>query len=374
MELVTVDNQFFEKDQIDFFESAIWTDRYKGDGDFKIIVPDEPEYTSKLPKGQILLCAGSDQPMILETRDIKDGLMETTGITLTQWLNNRIIRTSADHSVREWHITGYSPGEALMLIVQEMCVAGDYLSGVIPIGIPAAETALWAIPGLQVGGADPRPNVDITVPFGPVYDGLKPIADTYDVGMAIRFNNSAYDDYFIIGFDAYLGTDRTSDQSAVPTIRFSEEMDTFTNIRDLESITDYKNKVYTFAPGVDPSLMGQAGYAHTGTDDTTPGFGLRVAEVFVDNLDPAIFNTAPLVLDRLNQEAKIELAVRKAVQLVDGEIVQTGKINYGEHYFLGDIVEVEGNTGVLQQARITEYIRSQDKAGDRAYPTLAMID
>ena len=49
------------------------------------------------------------------------------------------------------------------------------------------------------------------------------------------------------------------------------------------------------------------------------------------------------------------------------------QFQYGIHYNLGDVIEVEGNTGVVQSARITEYIRSQDAAGEKAYPTVSMI-
>src|SRR5204863_3192591 len=103
---------------------------------------------AKLPKGQLMICEGSDQPMILETRNIKGDLLKTTGITLTQWLNNRIIRTDADHAVKEWKILSDYPVNALTDIVQQMCVSGPYLDGTIPIGIPVAQTALFSIPGL----------------------------------------------------------------------------------------------------------------------------------------------------------------------------------------------------------------------------------
>lgn len=371
MELTTLDNGFVEKDIIDSFESAIWTERYFGNGDFNLKIPAEPDIISKLPKNQIMMCKGSDRPMILETRDIKDGLMEATGISLTQWLNNRIIRTSADHAIREWQLSGYSPGDTLIQIVQQMCVGGPYLDGSIDIGIPSAQTALFSIPGLQSTGVDTDPEISVSVPFGPVYDALNQIATTYEVGMEITLDG-VFADYFIISFRAYRGEDRTSTQHVNPTIRFSPELETFTNIRDLESVTDYRNFSYVFAPGVDPTLITGAGFASS-IEDPEPGFGLRVFQGFADNIDNTDL-TAPVLLARLNEEAKNEIKNHKIVQLVDGEIIQTGQIKYGTHYFLGDVVEVEGNTGVLQKARITEYIRSQDSAGERAYPTLSMID
>jgi hypothetical protein len=62
------------------------------------------------------------------------------------------------------------------------------------------------------------------------------------------------------------------------------------------------------------------------------------------------------------------------VKSVDGEIVPDSQFQYGVDYNLGDVIEVEGNTGVIQTARITEYIRSQDQAGEKSYPTVSMTD
>lgn len=383
MDIHTLDRGFAKQDTIDEFESAIWTERYYGDGDFELSVPANDSMMSKLPKGQLMMCAGSQEPMILETRDIKDGLMKTTGITLTQWLNNRTIRTSADHAVKEWNISrfrdwgpppvtsGLKPGEVIAYIVEQFCIDGPFLDGTVPIGIPVAQTTLFKIPGLVIGARDDSGIItDYSIPFGPVYDSLKQIATTYEIGMKILLDSVTELDYQI-SFHSYKGVDRTSNQSVNPVIRFSPEMDSFTNINDLESITDHKNYVFVFAPTADPALITDAGFASslpTGGE----GFDLRVFQGFLDSLPSDLDSTA--LTNILNQTAQSEIRNQKVVQLVDGEIVQVQDVVYGTNFFLGDIVEVEGNTGVRQTARITEYIRSQDQAGERAYPTLSMID
>lgn len=372
MELYTLDRSFKRQDPVDSFEAAIWSERYYGDGDFELSVPAEPTFMTLLPKGQLMECVGSDEPMILEHREIKDGIMKTTGITLTKWLNNRIIRTTADHAIKEWVMPAYTPGRALKEIVQAMVVAGSpYLSGATPIGIPAAQTALFAIPGLQIGAFDDTgAAVAITVPFGPVYDPLNQIATTYEVGMKIIV--AAVDPALILQFVTYRGKDRTSVQSVNPVVQFSRDMDSFTGISDLESITEHRNYIYMFAPSAGPALATTAGHAETIVPPAA-GLDLRVFQGFADDIPTSGLDAAGL-LTLLNQKALAEAINHKQVALVDGEIVQVEGAKYGEHFFLGDVVEVVGNTGVLQKARITEYIRSKDIAGERAYPTLTMID
>jgi hypothetical protein len=377
MEIHTLNRGFIKQETIDEFESAIWTERYYGDGDFQLSVPATDEMMGILLKGVIMMCEGSDKPMILETRDIKDGLLKTTGIAITQWLNNRIIRTSADHTVREWLMPSYPPGQAMKEIVRLMCVAGsDYLTGVIPIGIPVGQTSLFPVPGLVIGTFDVSGTaVALSVPFGPVYDALKTIATTYEVGMKLVLS-AVFDDHYVLQFTTYKGADRTSTQTVNPVVRFSADMDSFTNIHDLESITENKNFVYVFSPsGVNPALITSAGFASSYVGAPVQGFDLRVAETVGENIsDETVAGSSATLLNLLNQQAASETQDRKIVKLVDGEIVQVSGVKYGTDFFMGDVVEVEGNTGVLQKARITEYIRSQDGAGEREYPTLSMID
>jgi hypothetical protein len=82
---------------------------------------------------------------------------------------------------------------------------------------------------------------------------------------------------------------------------------------------------------------------------------------------------AGLLLRLLNQRAKDALANNNYTKVVDGEVVPQSQYQYGKHYSLGDIVELQSPSGLTTPARITEYIRSQDANGQRAYPTVSVI-
>lgn len=372
MELYTLDRGFLKQETIDEFESAIWTERYYGDGDFELNVPASSSMIAKLPKGTLMMCEDSDIPMILEQREIKDKILKATGISLLKWMNNRIVRTSNDHSVKEHIVDTLKAGELLTWIIQNFLISGAYLNGSSPIAITSTDRNRFDIPGLVIGTEDSSGAIiEWTLPFGPLYDVLSPIATTYEIGVNIKLDYATEEGYQI-SFNSRKGVERTSDQSVNPVIQFSPEMDSFTNITDLDSLLDYRNLVLTFSSSAPAAYMtANAGRATT-VPDTTDGFDLRVYQELDD------FETSGLSVAKLgtllNEKAKKIAADLKAVQLVDGEIVQTKQIAYGEDYFLGDVIEVAGNSGVLQKARITEYIRSQDAAGERAYPTVAMID
>ena len=60
--------------------------------------------------------------------------------------------------------------------------------------------------------------------------------------------------------------------------------------------------------------------------------------------------------------------------MIDGEVVPQDEYTFGVDYFLGDKVELEDPHGTIQNAVITEYIRSSDARGEKAYPTVSVED
>lgn len=66
-----------------------------------------------------------------------------------------------------------------------------------------------------------------------------------------------------------------------------------------------------------------------------------------------------------------ELQSHNNVTAFDGEIPTNSMYVYDRDYFLGDIVEVHNNDGVVNNVRVTEQIFSQDSSGEKSYPTLS---
>jgi Siphovirus ReqiPepy6 Gp37-like protein len=391
MEVFTLDRKFLPQDIIDGFVSVIWTERYYGDSDVELVVPAIPEMIKKLTPGTFLGLVGSDEVMILETMNIEEGKLKLSGISLLPWLNNRFVRTSALHKERQWTIGPYTPGHILWIIVYNMCVAGSpYLNGTIPIGV--ANPQQLAIPGLVYNGHDAAgDNITVGVPFGPVYDAMREIATTYEVGMQITLL-SATDTAYSLGFRSYRGLDRTSRQTVNTVVRFSPQMDSLTDIKELQSIAAFKTLAYTFAPGYpeedkkDLAITPGAG-ALTGSQYT--GFDLRALLLFADDVTTGVYDANDIPPDPkpdtwqqtyftnltnvLNSRSKDGLDNNRFVRAVDGEIVPQSQYKYGIHYNLGDVIEVQGNSNIVSTSRVTEYIRAQDESGERAYPTVAML-
>jgi hypothetical protein len=104
------------------------------------------------------------------------------------------------------------------------------------------------------------------------------------------------------------------------------------------------------------TTSGGSGYIYGGAFASTPNI--------VDSDDIAAFR---------EQNAKDALANHNYIRAIDGQVSQINEYKFGTDYGLGDILELEGLTGIVNKARVTEYIRAQDKTGLREYPTLSVI-
>jgi sulfur carrier protein ThiS len=378
MEPYTLARDFEKQDVIDGFKSCIWTERYYGDSDVIIVTSPTQDMISKLSVGTFLSINESEEIMIIETLNLEDGNLKASGIGILPWLNNRFIRISAAHEDRYWYMSGMPAGQILWEIIYAMCISGSpYLSGVVDIGIDNPEKL--AIPNLLLRSYDMSgPTIEVGVPYGPIYDALREIATTFEVGMKITLEPLVEGSDLYLNFSSYKGLDHTSDQSINPVVRFSPTMDSFTDIKELQSIAALKTLVYAFAPGLtpaegDPDLRTDPGVASlTGPQYT--GFDLRALLVFADDITTdMVGGSSDNLLNVLNSRAQDALSNNRFIVTVDGEIVPDSQFQYGIHYNMGDIIEVQGNSGIIQTARITEYIRTQDNSGSRAYPTVTVI-
>lgn len=375
MELVTYDRNYVKQETIDKFISCIWTERYYGNSEFELVVPTSVANAQALKPGTLVNLKDTYEFHILETANFqKDGSLKATGMSVLPWLNNRFIRTSDKHEDRYWYLN-MRPGELMAHIVQQMCIDGDWLNGVKPMGVPNPQSL--KIPGLFLYAYDTSGDViNYGVPYGPVFDALNEIATTYGIGQSIQVNNNPENNPYRLRYRNYKGLDRSSSQSTNSLVRFSEQFDSLTDVEEVQSIAGYKTVVYSYAPGhpegVIPTSPGMA--SRVFTQATGEGLDLRAQMVFAEDITTdQVEGDVNKLMGILNSRASDALSNAEYVRIVDGEIVPTSQFKYGRDYGLGDIIEIQGNTGAISKARVTEYIRAQDESGEKAYPTVALL-
>ena len=96
MELTILDDQFFAIYQVDSFESAIWTERYIGYGDFEIYMPLNSDILAYAQLDYYVRIGGSDRLMIIETIELDSEFVDgprikISGRSLESILDRRII-------------------------------------------------------------------------------------------------------------------------------------------------------------------------------------------------------------------------------------------------------------------------------------------
>jgi len=372
VDIYTLDENFLRQDLIDNFTSVIWTERYTKAGDVTLVVPLTQENLVKLPEGIFLGTPGTREIMQVENALVEKNQLKLTGPSITQFLDNRVIRYSANHADRYYNVT-LKPGLAMGYVVNDMVVAGGPYTSSSAYGIDGPRQV---IPGLQVMDMDSSGDaVALAIPYGPLYAALTQLADTYQIGLQMYLESATPAAYFL-GFRTYAGKDRTSQGQPDNPVRFSPNVDSLTDLKELRSIAKYKNVAYAFAPSNPVEGVTQSGVAYADNEAATSiGFNRRTLLVFADDLTTdKVGGSATVLLQVLNQRAKDALANNNYIKTVDGEIVPQTQFKYGQHYGMGDIIELQGLSGTLQRARVTEYIRSQDATGERAYPTISVID
>jgi hypothetical protein len=384
MEFYTLDANFNKETIIEGYTSAIWTERYSKSGDFEIVFTDKVySALSQVDEGAFIQEKDSIRVGIIEEQIFKDGTVTVKGNHLENFLAKRPFRTAYSLGANVWSLFSTSPRFAMWTVMFYFCTDTGLSANVPGMKFKDRE----AFSNLEIGLPDQYSEPltsDFAIPFGNIYDALNYIAEPNGVGW--RFypvpNGSSYD----LFYNSYYGVDRSFNQSAVPPVIFSQDLDTLKNIEELHSMSSYITTAHTFAPKIDPSEYSYnpaeiVGYAEAPGSNAFRDFDRRSIAVSYDDITPEDYhwwnsssdNGILKALDVLNARATDLIANNNFIRIVDGEIVHNNENHYNRDYFMGDIVTLKGAHGAYQNARIIEYIRSEDGTGHKEYPTITVV-
>lgn len=386
MDLYTLSENFLPEAVVDEFASVIWTERYSSAGEVQLVVPAYPEYLDLLREGTYLGLVGTKEIMELQTQSIEKGLLTVVGKTLLAYLDERMHwsrTTDAAQPIGDYSVTSGKLGQIASDRVNKMVI-----NPVAMTGYPWVDLNLdWAadkIPGLELGAIDSGGKAQRwTIPVGPLYSVLARAAQEDGLGLSLYLESADPTLGYVLKFATYRGVDRTSGQNVVPLIRLTPDLESLTGLKEVRSIDGYKNVVYVnyknkihirYEDPANPPVgkarrvmvTDTAGepVGHKVISGTNRWYGGAYEYTVVGPEDIEAFIT---------QNAKDALANHNYIRAIDGEVSRSNEHIFGTDYGLGDILELEGLTGIIQKARVTEYIRAQDNKGERAYPTLAVV-
>ena len=351
MQLYTLTSSFLPRDIVSDFISAIWTERYSASGDVQIVAPATPDMIDLLSEGTFLGLRGTREIMLLETQSIEQGLLTVTGKSLTEFLNARHAQFP---EAEEFSLNTLSAGAFIAEVVRKIAINPIYY-----------DEEKDKIVGLELGQVSGTGTIKrLSVNPGPLYEVIQKIAQEEEVGIKLYLKSAKLSTGYVLRFTTWLGKNRTSEQDTHSIVRLTPQMDSLTDVKELTSISEYKNVIYVSYEGT-TSIH----YAEP-TLPVPEGFNRRVLQVNA----PTIYIAPDHRTEFRAQVARNTIAEHVYIKAVDGQVSTEIGYKYGLDYLLGDIIELEGFTGLMSKARVTEYIRSQDQFGEREYPTLSIID
>lgn len=369
MELYVCNSEFEQIDVLDTFVSNVWTERYSAAGDFKLVAPASYKNKTLLKEFNWLKIDSSDEIMQIETVNTLNGQITAAGKSLLYFLMERAFRSAWADTTQGWVITTTEIYKIVNAVLR-MAVnpATSMQTGQVLTPTQGANQVITDFYISEEIPAGVNERVSVTVPFAEVYNVLKTLVDSDDLGMKLTPHPTIQRGML---FKTYRGLDRTSTQSENPIVILDPNLGNFTDTETLRSISGYKNTAYVWPSGI--TSQSQIVMVSIDGASTRSRFDVRSMFVTASNIRAADYD-AETLRTMLFYEGINALINNNYVKMVDGQVTSQNGYTFGRDYNLGDILELRSVDGdIASSARVTEYIRSKDSNGESAYPTLSVI-
>lgn len=355
MDLFVMNREFSVISVIDAYNSLIWTDRYYKHGDFELCIPYDSKYLTICKIGNYIECLKSPHTMIIESiktkTDSESGnFLVVSGRSLESILDRRIV----------WKMTtvsGNLQNGIKKLLNENIISPSDGNRKISNMSFLASEDA--AITGLKVDTQYTGDNM---------LEVVEKLCEANYLGFKILREGSKF------VFSLYAGEDRSYEQTKNPYVIFSPNFDNLSNSNYLESDSSYKNVALIGGEGEGNERR----YTSTGSTDAS---GLDRKELFVDARDVSSRGEDDTTISDddynllLKQRGESKLAENIKIVSFEGEVDAVSMFKYGEHFFIGDVVQVANEYGHQAKARILELVISDDTSGgETVYPTFSIVN
>lgn len=372
MELAVLDSSFRRSQLVENWNSLIWTERHSKNGDFQLTSYNIADCLTVLPiqdpMDPPLLVAidSSEVPMVVETHKLdkdKNGAPKivVSGRSFDTVLDRRLaIKIVSDDP-------GYSPYRTEWSIEANTAAHAAYQAAysIITDGMNYPEDIIPEILLVNSVSATADPDQPFIVDVKELYAWMVETLALGKYGIRAELAPDLTNKIRII---IYAGVDRRVGEDAIV---FDVALDQIDDASYLFSQVGHKNSMILGTDvneGADPWLT--LGYAPTTPWPT----GLQLRTGFQDlsseiELDTDSSETQAL----LTNKGDILLSNLQTIALFAGGVAESVSEGYGNSYFLGDIVRLQGEYTLTQDARVAEFVRTQDPSGTKSYPTFEAV-
>jgi hypothetical protein len=344
------------------YESAMWVERYREAGEFKIEALLSSGLKELLPPSSLISHTASRDIMIVENHEIKqprdkDPTLIITGRGLESFMEQRacgsyLIPTTPIIPAELIITADYTWIQIVKLIDMHMTDTVTY-GGYSDDNVSYLD-ALHTCSG--VGTSEER-----EVEFEDLYSVVMDWLAIDDLG--IKIERALPGSTNPVRLVVHQGGDRTDD------VMFSWMRGDLENIEYLYTHKKYKNRA---------RITGRWVQAVVNWPSLYSDLHRRTMEVdgreFDSQLNAAPVGAALLKIEqKMRTKGKKALASQRVKTIQQADVRNTTKYRYRGHYNVGDLVLVDGDFGTNQVMRVTEYAEITDKTGSSGHPTLSTI-
>ena len=351
MELLVLNQSFESIAVIDNYKSMIWTDRYNAYGDFEICFAMDIKLLNVLKEDYYIWSKDSEHCMIIENikidADVEDGnQLIVTGRSLESILERRII----------WgqRIFTGNLQNGIQTMLNECIISPSIEDRKIANFVFVASTDS-KITDLKI---------DHQYTGECLYDVIKGLCEENNIGFKIVLTESNE-----FAFSLYAGVDRSYNQTENPYVVFSPKFENIINRNFFSSKTDFRNVALVAGEGEGSARK---------TTVVGKASGLDRRELFTDARDVSSTTDSGTLSDseyikQLQTKGLKDLSDHTSSVAFEGEVDASGLFNYGDDFFIGDIVQIADEYGNEGAAYISELITSYNEEGLSVYPTFMAI-
>jgi Siphovirus ReqiPepy6 Gp37-like protein len=353
---------------INGMRSVIWTERYRGVGEFEIKSFLSSGLIDKLPLGTLISHVNTLEVMMVEDHQItenkdEDPIVTITGRAFYAFLDHRVVGMIKSYQYQdlargEYAIAADYTWKQAVVIIND-CIQNPATFGVLE--------EVYGYTGLTGTGAQ-------TVRTYKRMSALTAILELLsfdDLGIRTLRKNvfGGLGSSTQTRWDIFKGSDKTS------SVIFSWERGDVIGADYLWSDRNILNAVLaltTYFTGAAEIDINGNPYGHSN------GYLRREGVIDATDIDSSYngnpagsVDQAPLV-QKASNRAYQQIAISKRITLTRADIAPNTQYIYRQHYNLGDLVMISANYGTTQVMRVIEHTEIEDENGRTAHPTLAI--
>lgn len=352
-----------EGEMLNDISTAVWIERYREPGEFKLTAPVSSGLRTIAPIGTVISHIDTLEPMIIENHEIDEEVegseptIVLSGRSFETWLDQRNVAENFDPGGADDFLTDYVlaydiPWVQAALLINNHINEPLYIDGDAILGFIARYNQQ------HIGSSTPETRI---IKRGSLYRRLLELITIDDFGIRVIRPHPGSVTAGVTDFLIHNGTDRREQ------IVFSHDTGDLKRAKYLWSNKGYKTDAYIVSTFIESRIV-----------STVTGYNKRILYVDASDIDSQ-YQEWPTGTDRTNLIAAIDVRGRDGIasslntNIISADISSTTKFRFRTDYQVGDLVTVKGNYDAVSAMRVTEYAEFQDEKGETGYPTLSVL-